>query len=229
MYKHICFYVTEIAGLLGYNNFKNKETELQNFIDRILYNKKREEPDISDDYKNIIESTINEQDIKKVQENIKLLDNSEEISSELKNIIKHKIYTERGRSLEELALNDYKRECPYKIKSSNEFNKQFYMKNNKGFLIGGRIDGSFMDDNKNLNIIEIKNRQVKILEHLPKHELIQIECYLRILNAKKCIFIQRYDNNNVISEYIPDNHLWSEILVKCSEITDTVNKLKSVK
>jgi hypothetical protein len=52
--------------------------------------------------------------------------------------------------------------------------------------VGGRIDGF-----RNNVLIEIKNRVRQIFDKLPDYDVVQLQCYMHILNQPKAVMIQR--------------------------------------
>jgi len=223
--KFICFFVTEIAGLINKHSYQNQDEQMHHFMNRIIDNKRKQNVEIPKRYHKMIEKNVNESEIKNVQKRIKDIQNYK-CSDEIKEEIKRKIYTQRGIKYEDTAVDDYRKESEYEIQTPKEFINRFYIKNDVAFNIGGRIDGFMLDKDKEIIIIEVKNRQNKVFDNIPVYEQVQLECYSRMLKAKKCVFIQRYDHKNHISEYVPNDNLWNEILLGLSVITRNVSLLK---
>lgn len=224
--KFICFFVTEIAGLIDKNPYQNCEEQMIYFKDR-LNNIKKKDVEIPEKYHKMIEKNINDTNIKNVQKKINDIE-FYKCSDEIKKEIKRKIYTQRGIKDEHIAINDYKKESELQIQTPKEFINRFYIKDGIAFEIGGRIDGYIIDNKNNIIIIEVKNRQICIFDNIPIYEQIQLECYLRMMKAEKCIFIQRYDHKNHISEYKQNDNLWEEILLKLSIITKEIETINVI-
>lgn len=205
----ICVMVTEIAGLLNKNPYQNADEARENFVNRVRHNQRKPDVDIPKKYHKMIEKNIHETEITKVQEKIQAIQ-TYKCTDEVKEEIKRKIYTQRGILLEDLAIQDYQTTLTTPIQLHKDFIKRFYLIDNIGFYIGGRIDGLLTENNENI-VIEVKNRQNQIFEEIPLYEQIQLECYARMLHCKKCIFIQRYDHVNQVCEYLPNDDLWKEI------------------
>lgn len=221
MSKNICFFVTEIAGLMNKNPYQDHDDSIHHFMNRIIDNKRKENVKIPKKYEKMIEKNINESEITKVQKKIKDIHHLK-CNDEIKEEIKRKIYTERGKLYESHAIDDYQKEIDLHIQTPNDFVNRFYIKNNIGFSIGGRLDGYMINNKGETIIIEVKNRQNKIFDEIPIYEQIQMECYVRMMRAKECIFIQRYDHKNHIKTYYPNQSLWDEILLCLSVVSKNV-------
>jgi len=220
--SNICFFVTEISGIMGKNPYQRQDEEINHLTDRILNNNRKKEIDIPKRYSKMIHKYINETDIQKVQEKIKNIKDLK-CPDDIKEGIKKKIYTERGKLFEDIAIEEYQKEIDAHIQTPKEFIKRFYIKNNIPFYIGGKIDGFIINNLGDTIVIEVKNRQNCIFEEIPMYEKIQIECYLRMMRSNECILIQRYDNKNNISTYNLNDSLWDEILLSLSEIAKNLH------
>lgn len=224
MPKSICFYVTEIAGLIDKNPHQNQDEQIHHFMNRIIDNKKRIDMPIPKRYLPMIQKNIDEQNPTKVQKKIKNIQNFK-CSDDIKNEIKKKIYTERGKLYEDHAIIDYQKETDLKIQTPKDFIKRFYIQKDTSFYIGGRIDGLMINDEGDTIIVEVKNRQNRIFSKIPEYEKVQLECYARMMKAKECVFIQRYNHENHIEIYKPNDKLWNEILSSLAIVTSNVNTL----
>jgi hypothetical protein len=221
----ICFFVTEVAGLINKNPYQDQDEQIHCFMNRIIDKQRKTPIDIPKRYNRMIEKNINETEIKKVQKKILDIKNLK-CSDEIKQEIKKQIYTKRGIKYEDHAIEDYQNDIDLHIQTPKEFIKRFFIKNDVSFLIGGRIDGMVIDNQGDTIVIEVKNRQQKVFEVIPDYEKIQLECYLRMMRSDKCIFIERYDHQNHIKEYFQDDLLWNEILLSLSVIARNIQSLK---
>lgn len=96
----------------------------------------------------------------------------------------------------------------------SDSNDKFYKKQIDGdFFVGGRIDG-FRDG----KLIEIKNRKTKIYEKLPDYDIIQVQCYMFLLDLNEC-YVEQYLTDDDGETYKHetcvkrDRKLWTDFVV----------------
>jgi hypothetical protein len=117
------------------------------------------------------------------------------------------------------------------------FNRHIYANNsellklnvNDKFYICGKIDGKVLISEKEF-IVEIKNRKNKLLEKIPKYELVQILLYSKILKNNNICFIQKFKEELQV-DYIDTNSsldyskLFDEIIERLNNIDTLISEL----
>ena len=212
--KRCCFFISEIAGLLGENPYKDADEEIANLVKRHTTGERTYSNFVvPEEHAELIEKLIASEKSSHIGNTLEQLNGSEEEIDGMK----RKVFTERGIRDEIHALDTYEKEHNIVIERPTNFMKKHYLKNNKEFFIGGKIDG-LIRNKQGFIVVEVKNRQSKLFNVIPQYERIQIECYMRILNSNKCIFIQRFEGENVVDEYTRDDELWNMIVLRLSDI-----------
>ena len=114
-------------------------------------------------------------------------------------------------------------------KAAAQFGKQLWFKmgapDNKpigsfggvDFELGCQIDGALLQGGSAVPT-EIKNRTTRFPRHLPKHELVQVQCQLQLSEATKGLLIERLDHGNGLVEMeqhtiYRDDLWWDEEIV----------------
>lgn len=82
--------------------------------------------------------------------------------------------------------------------------------------IGGRLDGTLPDETG--TIVEVKNRTNRIFQYIPIYEQIQLECYMRIRDAKKCLLVQHFNDEMDETTVERNDKLWNEKVLPKLEI-----------
>jgi len=141
-------------------------------------------------------------------------------STDLISDIKSAIYKERGTILEDKSIANYSRLLSKTVAERNtKFYKkriQFYYQNEDGTMdrlqvvIGGKIDGVTNDG----ELVEVKNRQWKIFDKIPIHEMIQIHIYMYLLDKTSCQIIQCFENEMKIDNISFSDELWEDIIMR---------------
>jgi hypothetical protein len=214
--KRFCFFTSEIASLLGENPYKDKDDEIANVVQRHITGKSTYKPFIiPEEHEELISSLIDSKTSSHIGTTIEGLSATDKEIDDMK----RKVYTERGTRDEVHAIDAYQTEHNVIIERPTHFMKKHYIKNNTEFFIGGKIDGMITTKNE-ITVIEVKNRQSRLFNVIPGYERVQIECYMRILNCKKCIFIQRFEGHNSVEEYTRDDVLWDKIACGLASIVN---------
>jgi hypothetical protein len=126
---------------------------------------------------------------------------------------------ERGIREESKILDSFESRNKTIVKKRND---RMYYITLLGIKIGGRIDG--YDDNST-KLIEVKNRQNRFFRKIPLYEQVQCEIYLRMLNLDKCIHIERFNGEDIETEYMKDNNLFDKIKFGLKEYKKVYNSL----
>jgi hypothetical protein len=110
----------------------------------------------------------------------------------------------RGRRDESAALERVEREDKVVVRDSNA--RVYYFDEVEGLRVGGRIDGRIVEEDA---IVEVKNRQRRLLQGMWDHERVQVEVYLRMTGARECRFSEVFAGQRWSTTVFPDDDLWS--------------------
>lgn len=103
-------------------------------------------------------------------------------------------------------------------------NDKFYkLELGEDWGIGGRIDGF----RKGI-LVEIKNRVNRFFDPLPEYDIVQIQCYMQILNTDSAIVIQKLGDKTKEMYVRRDRYQWeNEILPKLTDFVRVLFKVMS--
>lgn len=122
-------------------------------------------------------------------------------------------------SMKKISIKDNNKKS-YSIFINKSYNKLLYYT----VLISGFIDG-IVEELNDKYIVEIKDRQNKLFEKIPEHELIQVIIYMKMTNIYQCHHIERY-KEELKTEIIKfDNKKWDTIEKKIIEFVDYFEKI----
>jgi hypothetical protein len=76
--------------------------------------------------------------------------------------------------------------------------------------IGGKVDGMLPDG----TVVEIKNRARHFFDRVPEYEMIQAECYIRIMDAPHCLHVQQLDGERRDTTVERNDKLWSTVILR---------------
>lgn len=137
---------------------------------------------------------------------------------------------ENGKQNEIVIIEEFQKKCNVSVKDNNE--KRYSMiisKPSKGIIIHNVIIAGFIDgvvENKDEKyIIEIKNRQNKLLNYIPENERVQLIVYMKLTNIHKSKHIEKYNNKMNMIDFEYDEKLWNEIK---TDLLDFVNYFEKV-
>lgn len=130
--------------------------------------------------------------------------------------VKRNLYTTYGTASEHVALDrmresvliDAKPDCAFYKKSVGTID-------GVTVFVGGKIDG--ITEDRSL-VVEIKNRIRRLFYKVPFYEIVQLQCYLHLLNVDKGVIVECLNGSDESSamNVVPvsrDLHLWNTILV----------------
>lgn len=116
--------------------------------------------------------------------------------------------TTAGEMNEAVALDQYDQLFDCTVDRSQCFHDVAVHIHNCTFYIGGRLDGLLPT-----HVIEVKNRQRRyrsISRNIPKHEMLQLVCYINIYN-RPCHFVQFADNAFSVMLINNNSALWQYV------------------
>ena len=214
--NNICIYASELASLIGLNNFKSPSETLyriwkQNFpkdfenilkkLDgqaNLLEDSKTSFKKITKKYnKNLeidLEKCIDSKDVDKMMEKRKELmevckDMDDKDRKKIEENIINLTNTGFGTKNESRSVHVYTQMTGVPVMNISNFYKRILMKSGDyNWYIGGKIDGICQDK----TIIEVKNRMHKLFYNLREYEKIQTFSYMYILESNKSQLVETF-------------------------------------
>jgi hypothetical protein len=214
--QNICIYASELASLIGLNNFKSPSETLsriwqKNFpldYERIfkslgesanpLVDNKTSFKKITKKYnKNLeidLEKCIDSKDVDKMMEKRKELmevckDMDDKDRKKIEENIINLTNTGFGTKNESRSVHVYTQMTGVPVMNISNFYKRILMKSGDyNWYIGGKIDGICQDK----TIIEVKNRMHKLFYNLREYEKIQTFSYMYILESNKSQLVETF-------------------------------------
>ena len=137
---------------------------------------------------------------------------------EVDEVVKKYVYTARGNRAEGPALDVYEKITGCQVVERNSKFRVSKVRQHGGghLLIGGKVDG--LTDAGEL--IEIKNRQRRLLDFVPLHERVQVHAYMALTAKKKCTLVQTCGEANRSTIVNWDDGLWDNVCAKLSTFHD---------
>lgn len=137
---------------------------------------------------------------------------------------------ENGKQNEIIVINDFQKKFNVSVKNNNEKRySMFLSKPSKGIMIYNLIIAGFIDgiveNNEEKYIIEIKNRQNKLLRYIPENEKVQLIVYMKLTSIYKCKHIEKYNKEMNVIEFDYDEKAWNTIK---TELLDFINYFEKV-
>lgn len=130
----------------------------------------------------------------------------------IREYIHQKAQCEYGSRMEEKTIQKVEKEKKTRVLSNNDqlYEKCILVTGNIKFFLQGRIDGLM-----NGKLIEVKNRKNRFMIPIPIYDLIQIHCYMYLLDHKEATLIEdlRISGQRKTKEtqIIWDQTLWNRI------------------
>jgi hypothetical protein len=138
------------------------------------------------------------------------------------------VFTERGKNSEGPALDRAQEDLGTVI---NARNTQFFKKyieyddeeqqRRKRYQIGGKVDG-ITEDGK---LVEVKNRQYKLLNSVPVYEKIQIHAYMFITGIKECHLVQCFGDKTESKLIEFDDAFWDDVIKRLNVFVQELAKV----
>jgi hypothetical protein len=127
---------------------------------------------------------------------------AEEDFQEIKNLVKNQISMKTGVLSEEKIVDSLEKDVGVKIDCRNNTMKyrqinlpQIYFGRGK-ILVGGKVDGLITNDDGTVTVTEVKNRQNRLFRSVPIYEMIQVQVYMWLFRAQKCLFREHYHGDS---------------------------------
>jgi hypothetical protein len=130
--------------------------------------------------------------------------------------VKRNLYTTYGTLSEHHALAKIREDVLIDAKPDDVFyKKQVATVDGIVIYVGGKIDG--ITEDRSL-VVEIKNRIRRLFYKVPFYEIIQLQCYLHLLNVRKGVIVECLNASDLSTtmNVVPisrDTHLWENVLI----------------
>lgn len=129
-----------------------------------------------------------------------------------------------------VIIEQFQKKCNVSVKDNNK--KRYSMFITKpstdimiyNIIIAGFIDGVVENEDEKY-IIEIKNRQNKLLKYIPENEKIQLMVYMNLTNIHKSKHIEKYNNEMNIIELVYNGKVWNEVKTKLLDFVNYFEKI----
>lgn len=250
--QNICIYASELASLIGLNNFKSPSETLfriwqKNFpkdyekIFKSLGDSAKPLVDNKSSFKKIakkynkdldidLEKCIDSKDVTKMMEKRKeLMDVCKDMDTKDRKKIEEDIInltnTGFGTKNENRSIHIYTQMTGIPVMNISNFYKRILLKSGEyNWYIGGKIDGICEDK----TIIEVKNRMHKLFYNLREYEKIQTFCYMYILESSKSQLVETYMKGQQPEVNIIDVDFqqiyWDYIFIRITQFVEYFNK-----
>jgi hypothetical protein len=228
--KTTIFYASEVAACIGKHPFHNRDDAIAKVWHRndkpgykaAMQRNSIEISDLRSTVSNIVASNEEEEIITQILNDATTATPDElkqqlQALSDLPCMIAHpkilqtiisEVFSARGTSQEASSLQMFTQRTRTQIRKDLHTHKvEIPYNNDKKLAIYGRIDGL----TESGDLIEIKNRQRRLFNYVPKYEIIQVHVYMYMIKKKSCVHIQVYNGEMKKANVIFDEDLWNEI------------------
>ena len=141
------------------------------------------------------------------------------LSKCLESNIKQDLRMKRGNVKENKNLDktQMKRNITINCRNSQMYEKLLYKDDHKNYhiVLRGKVDG--MNDQY---VVESKNRTKRLFNMIPNYEKVQLNAYMFLVEKKKSLHIECYNDTQNETEYDFDKLFWDECLSKVIRFTD---------
>jgi hypothetical protein len=119
------------------------------------------------------------------------------------------VYTSRGDRAENPALDAYEsiKGCAIPERNSRFRLGTFEAADGSHISVGGKVDGLSATG----ELVEVKNRQRKILQYIPLHERVQMHAYMFLTGTKECTLVQTCGDDTQSTAVPLDEALWRNV------------------
>lgn len=213
--KYLKINASEVSACIGENKYLSKDVMVLKIWKRIC--------------KENFEEAIKRNNIRII--NIADIKNRNNVNKQyVKNYKKSIINRENGLNNEQKIIDIYQNMKKVSIKDNNKNRYSIFINKNYDKLlyyttiISGLIDG-IVDSEEDKYIVEIKDRQNKILDSIPDYEIIQMTIYMKMTKIYKCQHIEKYKENIKMEIIKFDEHKWNMIEKKIIDFVDYFEKI----
>ena len=224
-----CFFVSEIAALIGKNKYKTESEALRivwkrnNPIEYEQALKLSQQEDKEEAIEKVLvetgatellnkilnDSTDEKKQIecltKTIQKQGCLQKISKKMIQEVQKEVVSKINKKRGIDGEEGGIGRYEKKYKRAVTKRND---QLYRYEGKNFIIAGKIDGINEETN---TLIEHKHRRNRLFNWVPAYEKIQILTYLKLTSLSKAQLVQDYQGEIKVHDILWSEDDWKKI------------------
>lgn len=213
--KYLKINASEVSSCIGNNIYLSREVTALKLWKRI-------------DNENF-EKAIKRNNIKII--NIKDIKKNDNVNRKYVKKYEEKINnTENGLNNESKIIELYQSMKKVTIKDNNKKSHVVFINKNYDKLlyytprIVGYVDG-IVDNEEDKYIVEIKDRQKKIFDEIPVHEITQMIVYMKMTNIYKCQHIERYKEKLKTEIIYFDEKKWNKIEEKIIDFVDYFEKI----
>lgn len=126
--------------------------------------------------------------------------------TEIKKHLVSKLQCSYGTHTEPIALQKTAEENRVTINKCNDQSYKVALRTTPKVILIGRIDG--MADNK---LVEVKSRRYKFIVPVPEYDLVQMHCYMLLVNQPTCTLIEQCKGERKETQITWDNDLWTRV------------------
>lgn len=204
---------SDVAAIIGANPYKTREDVLNEYIGKDTKSeaefKKALETE-TQEVQNVILETIE-------RSKTTDLDARKEVSKlpeSVREYVTHEVYKNNGTQRE--------RETQ-KVHNVTVDKKRYTMKITEDVILVGYIDGRKGD-----KIVEIKNRQNRLFNKVPKYEWVQCQVYMKLTGIHSCTLIEQYkDTSNSFDVEFSEKSWELDILPRLREFAQEITEENS--
>jgi hypothetical protein len=234
--------VSKLATIVGENPYENpcdmfEQIWKKEDADSYFASLKRNKPTQSyQNDQNVLHDALRHEETKTMIETSKLKDNitdtvdsitetkmslDENAQTLVKKYVKSSFSTKHGTRNETSALNLYRSETKEDVHVYNiMLNKSF-----DRFTIRGKIDGIVNKDKSYRKVIEIKNRTKRLFYEVRMYEMIQVQVYMNILEAKTADLVEHYKGQLNVSNIDYDENIIDTVYHRLQIFDNNLTKI----
>jgi hypothetical protein len=142
-----------------------------------------------------------------------------------RNVVRDFVNTSRGIKHEKTTFEDLKRKDPGAGLGSdvNLYHRVIEIRDSSlEYVISGYIDGVELNNNR---IIEIKNRQNRLFNHVPMYEQIQCQAYLFLTGMSTCEHTESYQGQLQSTTLHFEPVVWAKVIERLNKVVVAFNVL----
>ena len=231
---------SEVASLIGVNQYNPVEQAMLRFMKRVNYRQFKDIVKVinvnevvlvtdallkkNKTVRNLFYEAINAKDndilqnyFEKIYEAIEETTYYKTMKESIQNEVKSRINKKRGNKYEHKGINQYekKTKCVVTDRNSEMFEKIVKREEDYTIVLRAKIDGI---DRDNDCLIEHKNRVNELFEKIPSYEKVQLEIYMHITKLGSCKLVQTHFEDTSELPFKSSVKRWKKIkfaLIKC--------------
>lgn len=163
-----------------------------------------------------------QQDLNELRETLTLSNLKCEQIEELIKMETSDVSTDYGIQEEASAIDKYEKQTGEKV---IDCNNRYYKLTYDNFVVIGKVDGITFDENNEKIVVEVKNRLKPPKYKIPEYDYVQTLVYMKMLNVKKCRFVEKYNQTIKISTIVWNEDKWSSIEYSLQKYCNLIHKM----